>query len=120
MSKFTFAAFAIATSILSTLALSQEKMDNMKGMGDMKGMDMDKPTAPAAKTHKASGVVKAVDKKAGMVTVAHGPVPSLGWDAMTMSFAVKDKALLDKFTEGKKVDFEFVEKGDDYVVTDVK
>jgi len=47
---------------------------------DMKGMDMRKAMTPTGKTHKA------VDVKAATVTVAHGPVPSLNWDAMTMTF----------------------------------
>jgi Cu(I)/Ag(I) efflux system protein CusF len=51
------------------------------------------------------------------VTIAHGPVQSLNWPAMTMNFLVKDKALLDRLSSGKKVDFEFVQQGRDYVIT---
>lgn len=43
---------------------------------------------------------------------------SLNWPAMTMGFAVKDKALLDKLAMGKKV--EFVKEGKGYTVTGVK
>ena len=39
---------------------------------------------------------------------------------MTMNFKVKDKALMKKLKDGKKVDVEFVKDGDDYVVTKVK
>ena len=39
---------------------------------------------------------------------------------MTMGFKVKDKALLAGLKEGQKVVFEFVQEGDDYVVTKVK
>jgi Cu(I)/Ag(I) efflux system protein CusF len=39
---------------------------------------------------------------------------------MTMGFAVKDKALLDKLAVGKKVEFEFVKEGKGYAVTGVK
>jgi Cu(I)/Ag(I) efflux system protein CusF len=124
MRKLAFVPFAFVASVLATSATAQQKTDEMKGMpmNGMEGMkdNMGKPMAPAAKTHKAAGVVKAVDAKAGMVTVAHGPVPTLNWDAMTMDFKVKDKKLLDKFAQGKKVEFEFVGQGDDYVVTTVK
>jgi len=65
-------------------------------------------------------VVKKVDPKAGTVTLAHDPVKSLNWSAMTMGFTVKDKALLDKLQPGKKVEFEFVQQGKDYVITTVK
>lgn len=54
------------------------------------------------------------------MTLAHEPVPSLGWPAMTMKFKVKDKALWSKLGDGKKVDVEFFREGDDYVITGVK
>jgi len=37
-----------------------------------------------------------------------------------MGFQVKDKMLLDKLAVGKKVEFEFVQHGKDYVITSVK
>jgi len=77
-------------------------------------------TPAQAKTYKATGVVKKIDAAKGSVMLAHGPVPELKWPAMTMSFAVKDKALLDKLAVDKKIDFEFVEQGKSYVVTAVK
>ena len=112
-------------------------MKNMKGM-DMQGMDMkdmdaqkckammnakgNKHTGKDAKatTHKAVAVVKGIDVAKGKVMLAHEPVKSLNWPAMTMAFAVKDKMLLDKLTVGKKVNVEFKKEGSDYVVTAVK
>jgi Cu(I)/Ag(I) efflux system protein CusF len=44
----------------------------------------------------------------------------MNWPAMTMTFKVKDKALLQKVKQGEKVNFEFVQQGKDYVVTAVK
>ena len=76
--------------------------------------------AQSAAAHQATGVVKKVDAKAGTVTLAHDPVKSLKWPAMTMGFQVKDKMLLDKLAVGKKVEFEFVQHGKDYVITSVK
>jgi Cu(I)/Ag(I) efflux system protein CusF len=64
--------------------------------------------------------VTKVDRIASKVTIAHGPVESLKWPAMTMNFRVKDKALLDGLSSGKKVEFEFVQQGRDYVVTSAK
>jgi len=81
---------------------------------------MDKPTAKESATHKATGVVKRVDRDKGAVTLAHDPVASLKWPAMTMSFLVKDKTTLDKLPAGGKVEFEFVQQGKDYVITGVK
>jgi len=77
-------------------------------------------TKTEVKTHKGVGTVKKIDAAAGRVTLAHGPIPSLKWSAMTMGFAVKDKALLGKLSPEKKIEFEFVQKGRDYVITSVK
>lgn len=86
---------------------------DMKGM---KGMETAKPS-PA---HNASGTVQRIDPAKGTVSIAHGPVKSLNWPAMTMSFAVKDKAMLDNLKPGAKVAFGFVQSGADYVVTEIK
>ena len=44
--------------------------------------------AQTAAAHPATGVVKSVDRAKGTVTLAHGPVKSLNWPAMTMPFTV--------------------------------
>ena len=92
--------------------------------GGMSGMPMDgsKTTAPKADaaSHQAAGVVKTVDAAAGKVTIAHGPVPTLNWPAMTMGFTVKDKALMAQLPAGKSVQVTFRQEGKDYVITSVK
>jgi len=131
---------------VSSLALAQTGASNsgmMPGMPmqkcvDMQGMDMKGMSAQdckdmmqnmndkhAAKTtqnanHQATGIVKAIDPAKGTVTLAHEPVASLRWPAMTMRFTVKDKALFDKLVVDKKVDFEFKQQGKDYVLTAVQ
>jgi Cu(I)/Ag(I) efflux system periplasmic protein CusF len=73
-----------------------------------------------APTHNASGTVTKIDRIASKVTISHGPVQSLKWPAMTMNFLVRDKTLLDRLPAGKKIDFEFVQQGRDYVITSAK
>jgi Cu(I)/Ag(I) efflux system periplasmic protein CusF len=112
----------------STLAFAQSGNMDMKAMGMQQGdtMDMSKmgqmgsATTPKTQTHTAVGVVKATDLAKSTVTVAHGPVASLNWPAMAMTFAVKDKTLFDKLAIGNKVSIEFLQQGSDYVVTKVK
>ena len=90
---------------------------------DMKGMEMKGTEQQAGKgntVHKAVGVVKKVDAKAGKVTLAHDPVKTMNWPAMTMTFQVKDKAMLDKLGEGKTIEFEFENRGKEHVITSVK
>lgn len=100
---------------LSASALAHDKMDSMKGMY-MPAM----PASGAQATHSATGVVKKIDAKTGAVTFAHEAVPSMNWKPMTMTFQVKDKMLLDKLAVGKKVDFDFIQASNGYVVTAVK
>ena len=71
-------------------------------------------------THKAVGVVRKVDAKAGTVTIDHEPVKSMNWPKMAMTFQVKDKTMLEKTPEGKKVEFEFEARGKDHVITSLK
>jgi len=60
--------------------------------------------APA--THRGSGTVEAVDVSNASVTLAHGPIASLKWPAMSMDFKVTDAALLRTLKPGQKIDFE--------------
>lgn len=73
-------------------------------------------TPAGQQLHKAAGVVKKVDPKAGTATIDHGPVKSLNWPGMTMPFAVKDPALLAKLEVGKKIEFEFERRGTEYII----
>ncbi|MBA4141839.1 MAG: copper-binding protein [Nitrosospira sp.] len=102
----------------STLVVAQS--GGMQGM-DMKDMgetpQVDEPTDV---THQMAAVVKDVDMASGKVTLAHEPVKSLNWPAMTMGFRVKDRTLFDKLVTGKKVKVEFIQQGSDYLVTAVK
>ncbi|NML16960.1 copper-binding protein [Azohydromonas caseinilytica] len=115
MKKVAAAAMALALACGPTAVFAQSQMDGMKGM------PMDKMGSDAkGAVHKAKGTVTRVDAKAGVVTLAHGPVPSLNWPPMNMGFKVTDQALLGKVAEGQSVEFEFVQSGKDYVITSVK
>ena len=134
---FSFVAVA-AIATPSTWAqmggMDMKDKDQGMDMSKCKGMDMDKcmemmnkdkagktsdKKAPA-KSHKASGTVTNVDSAGGKVTIAHGPVQSMNWPAMSMTFTVKDKKMLAKLAPEKKVEFQFVQQGSDYVITRIK
>jgi len=74
----------------------------------------------AAATHKATGIVKSVDAKNSTVTLAHEPVASMKWPAMTMAFKADDPKLVQGLARGQKVNFEFTQRGKDYVLTAIK
>ena len=107
----------IALSVAFPAINHAQSSGGMKGM-DMKGRDSGKKTEGAV--HKDVGVVRKVDPARNAVTLDHGPIKSLNWPAMSMSFSVKDRTLLDKLQTGKTLEFEFVQQGKDYVVTRMK
>ena len=104
----------IAVALLSMALVPASRAQS----GGMAGMDMEKESQ--AQAHRASGTVTKVDQGNSKVTIAHGPVQSLKWPAMTMNFVVKDKFLLEKLSAGKKIEFQFVQQGRDYVITSAR
>ncbi len=77
--------------------------------------------AAAGVGHRASGKVDSVDPRTKTVSLAHGPVATLKWPAMTMEFQVANEALLPALRPGAAVDFEFVERQPgEWVITSVK
>jgi Cu(I)/Ag(I) efflux system protein CusF len=113
--KRLLAISAVAVLFTAPVATAQMKGMDMKDM-DMKGMKSDKKGA--GQVHKGTGVVTKVDKD--KVTIKHEPIQSLNWPTMTMAFGVKDKAMLDKVAKDKKVEFEFVQQGQQFVITSIK
>ena len=72
-------------------------------------------------THKGEGTVEAVDLAQGSVTLAHGPIASLKWAAMTMDFRVKDPAVLRTLKPGQRIGFEFVAEAEgEYAIVRVQ
>lgn len=70
--------------------------------------------------HQAEGIVKAIDAQAGTLSIAHGPVASLKWPAMTMDFKAANAALVAGLKPGSAIAFEFVERSPgEWVITKV-
>ncbi len=114
MKKSLINSIAAILVLSATAALAQQKM-----MDGMKDVPMGKPAAGQT-VHMAKGKVTKIDAATSVVTLAHEPVKSLNWPAMTMGFKVKDKMMLDKLTVGKTVDFEFAQADKGYVISNVK
>ncbi|BCO26494.1 hypothetical protein MIZ03_1377 [Rhodoferax lithotrophicus] len=71
--------------------------------------------------HHAEGTVEEINSTSGTLSLAHGPIPSLKWPAMTMEFKVANAALLQGLKPGAKVAVEFVERQPgEWVITSVK
>jgi Cu/Ag efflux protein CusF len=76
------------------------------------------PVTGKAEAVKAQ-VVK-VDAGRGKVTLKHGPIKSIGMEAMTMPFKVKDAAMLETLKAGDKVTFSVANMDDELVVTHIQ
>lgn len=79
-----------------------------------------KPAATAGADEMTDGEVRKVDLDAGKVTLRHADIKSLDMPAMTMVFAVKDKAMLEKLKTGDKVRFKVVNDGGQFTLTEIQ
>ena len=70
----------------------------------MAGMEAQKKTEQAS--HQGTGKVVSVDRAKLRIKLAHEPIKSLGWSAMSMDFNVLKSSLLDGLNEGDAVQFE--------------
>ena len=94
---------AIATAVLTLGAAGVASADNMQGMS--------MPSASAAKHGQGSGVIRAIDPAAGTLTIQHGPIPAVGWPAMTMTFKAKPPTLLTGLKVGEAISFDCTVRG---------
>jgi Cu/Ag efflux protein CusF len=107
-----------------------------KSHGSMSGMQMAHGAMPSMRhppsrnmqmahsghTHaQGTGTVNSVDTAAHKVNVSHGPIPAIGFPAMTMDFEVAPSVDLKAVKPGTRVNFT-VEQGQDgmYVIQSIK
>ena len=78
--------------------------------------------APAAtqKTGKGTGLIQQIDRDKGVITIKHGPLQGINMPGMTMSFLVKDKAMLANLQPLQKVNFELTYDGTNYMITKIQ
>jgi Cu(I)/Ag(I) efflux system protein CusF len=61
-----------------------------------------------------------VDAKAKTVTIKHGPIPAVGWPAMTMTFKAEPAMLANTVKPGDKVEFDVKIQGASNAVTAIR
>lgn len=54
------------------------------------------------------GIVRAIDTRNNRITIAHEPIPALGWPSMTMAFPLHSADLLTGVAVGNRVNFTLV------------
>jgi len=78
-------------------------------------------SAPAAaEAPLAEGTVKKIDKPAGKLTIAHGPLEALNMPPMTMVFRAAEPGLLDQVKVGDKIRFAVTRVGGALTVTAIE
>ena len=81
------------------------------------------PTVPASRAASqplSEGTIRRLDRAAGSITLAHGPIENLGMSAMTMTFAFKKGLVPASVKEGDKVRFRAEEKDGHYHVVRIE
>jgi Cu(I)/Ag(I) efflux system protein CusF len=96
-----FLALALAASAMAAPVLVQP------------AYAQEQAAAPAAGP-QGTGFVQSVDAKAGTVTIHHGPISTLGWPAMTMTFKASPE-VVKAAKPGAKVTFTLTAAGDQVV-----
>ena len=112
MKRLPMLTLLVTTSLA---ALSATAADPQNGM-NMPGMQM--PGVAGAQKEKlghTTGKVVQIDAARSRITIAHHPVPALGWPAMTMTFKSSAQKL-QGIEAGDQVDFAFYVRRDGAVI----
>lgn len=86
------------------------------------GMVMDKAEASAEQPLiSSSGMVKEIDMENKKITIAHEPIPDIGWPAMTMRFTfTRQDDSINGLKVGSPVNFSFIQQGNISLLQEIK
>ena len=74
----------------------------------------------APQTAVGKGLVVAIDRENGILTISHEPLRELNMMAMTMGFPVRDRSQLASLNLMQKIEFRLVFDGRNFLITDIK
>lgn len=115
--------------VFSTLAFAscQQENDAATGAGEISADtsqgstdstdDGSQAAQATGEVHAGSGDITEID--GDRVTISHGPVESIEWPAMTMTFQAESSRMLQGLNVGDPVDFQFRQTGEDFVLTSI-
>jgi Cu/Ag efflux protein CusF len=114
----TYLRLTVALGLAALTAACDRKAEapasaNTSSMAGTMAME---PSPTATIKAKGHGIVTAIDKPAGMITLSHEAIPEAKWPAMTMGFKAAP-AVTDAVAVGDKVDFDIRIKGNAGEVT---
>jgi Cu(I)/Ag(I) efflux system periplasmic protein CusF len=87
MKRISTSAFVLSTALLASTAFAVFPVHAQAGLP------------------QTDGEVRKIDTAAGKITLKHAEIKHLDMPAMSMAYAVKDPALLQKVKPGEKVNF---------------
>ena len=87
MKRLTTTAFVLSTALLAATGFAAFSAHAQAGLP------------------QTEGEVRKIDAAAGKITLKHAEIKNLDMPAMSMAYAVKDPALLQKVKPGDKVNF---------------
>jgi Cu(I)/Ag(I) efflux system protein CusF len=102
MKKITLLVLIAASSTLA--ACGSDEAPRVSNMPNMPAAQQPAGGQPAAE-NRGMGVVRSVDAANNSLTIAHEPIPALGWPAMTMAFKVDRPDLLEGVAAGEQIEF---------------
>jgi len=106
--------FAGALALVVLVAACSEKKSTSESAQKLGSRSQERA---AGKSHPGTGIVQSID--GDKITLAHGPISSIGWPAMTMTFTAGPGAA-NGLKAGDKVDFNFRQDQGTYVLTSVE
>lgn len=106
--KANFLIGAIAVATASTFAMTAPAIAQQSEQRQV-----------VPQTAEGEGTITAIDAQAGTVTLNHGPIASLGWPAMTMTFRVHSASILQGVSVGQRVHFELMNDNGRPMVTEI-
>ena len=109
--KTTMIATAAIILLSASLSACSKNADQSANARSMDAMEKE-GAAPAVEEAHGFGTIASLDQAARKVTISHDPIPEIGWDAMTMAFAVDEAIDVASLNEGDKVHFMLKPAGD--------
>lgn len=111
------AAYAQADAKKTGDAMPMMSGDGHQGMGSMGMMGGAATTQTHAGTGKVLSIKPGDAKGSPSITLAHGPISSLQWPSMTMTFGLDSRDLLNGLHKDDTVTFQFVKGTGGWVIT---
>lgn len=116
MKRLSILTALITASLAAVTAVAADPPNGM----NMPGMQMSgAASAQKEKLGQTTGKVVQIDQAHSRITIAHHPVPALGWPAMTMTFQATTQQLKG-IKAGDHVDFQFYMHGHAAVIDRIR